>query len=69
MAEQETLLHVEELHRSFDVSAPALERLLKGKKRATVKAVDGISFTMRRAARTFAALQRRALRCTPRQEG
>jgi peptide/nickel transport system ATP-binding protein len=53
MAEQETLLHVEELHRSFDVSAPALERLLKGKKRATLKAVDGISFTMRRG-ETFA---------------
>ena len=53
MAEPETLLHVEELHRSFDVSLPALERLLKGKKRATLKAVDGISFTMRRG-ETFA---------------
>src|SRR5260370_18915892 len=53
MAEPETLLHVEELHRSFDVSAPALERLLQGKKRATLKAVDGISFTMRRG-ETFA---------------
>jgi peptide/nickel transport system ATP-binding protein len=53
MAEPETLLHVEELHRSFDVSAPALERLLQGKKRATLRAVDGISFTMRRG-ETFA---------------
>jgi peptide/nickel transport system ATP-binding protein len=53
MAEPETLLHVEELHRTFDVSLPALERLLKGKKRATLKAVDGISFTMRRG-ETFA---------------
>ena len=48
MAEPETLLHVEELHRSFDVSLPAIERLMRGKKRATLKAVDGISFTMRR---------------------
>ena len=53
MAEPETLLHVEELHRSFDVSLPAIERLMRGKKRATLKAVDGISFTMRRG-ETFA---------------
>jgi peptide/nickel transport system ATP-binding protein len=53
MAEPDALLHVEELHRSFDVSAPALERLLQGKKRATLKAVDGISFTMRQG-ETFA---------------
>ena len=53
MTEPETLLHVEELHRSFDVSLPAIERLMRGKKRATLKAVDGISFTMRRG-ETFA---------------
>jgi peptide/nickel transport system ATP-binding protein len=53
VAEPEPLLRVEELHRSFDVSLPALERLLRGKKRATLKAVDGISFTMRRG-ETFA---------------
>ena len=53
MAEPETLLHVEALHRSFDVSLPAIERLMRGKKRATLKAVDGISFTMRRG-ETFA---------------
>jgi peptide/nickel transport system ATP-binding protein len=53
MAEPETLLHVDELHRSFDVSLPAIERLMRGKKRATLKAVDGISFTMRRG-ETFA---------------
>jgi peptide/nickel transport system ATP-binding protein len=53
MAEPETLLRVEELRRTFDVSAPALERLLHGKKRANIKAVDGISFTMRRG-ETFA---------------
>jgi peptide/nickel transport system ATP-binding protein len=53
MAEPETLLQVEELHRSFDVSRPAIERLMRGKKRATLKAVDGISFTMHRG-ETFA---------------
>src|SRR6516162_5900384 len=53
MVEPETLLRVEKLHRAFDVSPPALERLLQRKKRATVKAVDGISFTMRRG-ETFA---------------
>jgi peptide/nickel transport system ATP-binding protein len=53
MAEAEALLHVEELRRTFDASPPALERLLQGKQRATLKAVDGISFTMRRG-ETFA---------------
>ena len=48
MAEPETVLHVDELQRTFDVSPPALERLLQRKKRATLKAVDGISFSMRR---------------------
>ncbi len=53
MAELDSLLHVEDLRRHFDVSAPALERLLQHKKRATLKAVDGISFTIRRG-ETFA---------------
>jgi peptide/nickel transport system ATP-binding protein len=53
VAEPNTLLHVEDLRRYFDVSAPALERLLQHKKRATLKAVDGISFTIRRG-ETFA---------------
>jgi peptide/nickel transport system ATP-binding protein len=53
VAEPDTLLHVEDLRRYFDVSAPALERLLQGKKRATLKAVDGIDFTIRRG-ETFA---------------
>ena len=53
MAEPDTLLHVEDLRRYFDVSAPALERLLQQKKRATLKAVDGIDFTIRRG-ETFA---------------
>jgi peptide/nickel transport system ATP-binding protein len=47
MVEPEALLRVEDLRRYFDVSPPALERLLQRKKRATLKAVDGISFTMR----------------------
>jgi peptide/nickel transport system ATP-binding protein len=53
VAEPDTLLHVEDLRRHFDVSAPALERLLQRKKRATLKAVDGIAFTIRRG-ETFA---------------
>jgi peptide/nickel transport system ATP-binding protein len=53
VAEPDTLLHVEDLRRYFDVSAPALERLLQRKKRATLKAVDGIDFTIRRG-ETFA---------------
>jgi peptide/nickel transport system ATP-binding protein len=53
MGEPDTLLRVEDLRRSFDVSPPALERLLQGKKRAMLKAVDGISFTIRRG-ETFA---------------
>jgi len=53
VAEPDSLLHVEDLRRYFDVSAPALERLLQGKKRATLKAVDGIDFTIRRG-ETFA---------------
>jgi peptide/nickel transport system ATP-binding protein len=53
VAEPDSLLHVEDLRRYFDVSAPALERLLKRKKGATLKAVDGINFTIRRG-ETFA---------------
>jgi peptide/nickel transport system ATP-binding protein len=46
MAEPAALLRVENLHHHFDVSPPALERLLQRKPRATLKAVDGISFTI-----------------------
>lgn len=53
MAEQDDLLQVEDLHCHFDVSPPALERLLQRKPRAVLKAVDGISFTIRRG-ETFA---------------
>jgi peptide/nickel transport system ATP-binding protein len=48
MAEPNTLLHVENLHRQFDVSPPALERLLRRKPRVLLKAVDGVSFTIDR---------------------
>jgi peptide/nickel transport system ATP-binding protein len=43
-----TILEVNDLQRHFDVSPPALERLLRNKGRAGVKAVDGVSFTIRR---------------------
>ena len=46
MVERNTLLRVENLHRHFDVSPPALERLLRHKPRASLKAVDGVSFTI-----------------------
>ena len=53
MAEPNVLLCVENLHHHFDVSPPTLERLLQRKPRATLKAVDGISFDVRRG-ETFA---------------
>ena len=34
------------LHRAFDVSRPALQRLLAGEGRALLRAVDGVSFTI-----------------------
>jgi peptide/nickel transport system ATP-binding protein len=48
VADPNTLLAVDDLRRYFDVSPPPLERLLRGNPRAVVKAVDGISFTIRR---------------------
>ena len=53
MAEPDALLQVENLHHHFDVSPPALERLLQRKPRAILKAVDGISFTVHQG-ETFA---------------
>jgi peptide/nickel transport system ATP-binding protein len=53
MAESNALLRVENVHHHFDVSPPALERLLRGRPRATLKAVDGISFSVRQG-ETFA---------------
>jgi peptide/nickel transport system ATP-binding protein len=47
------LLEVSDLKRYFDVSPSALERLLQGRPRAIVKAVDGVSFAIRRG-ETFA---------------
>ena len=41
------LLHVEGLKRHFDVSAAWLARTLAGEGRKTLRAVDGISFTVR----------------------
>jgi peptide/nickel transport system ATP-binding protein len=47
-AEADTILEVSDLKRHFDVSPPALERLLQGKPRLAVKALDGVSFAIRR---------------------
>ena len=44
----DTILEVNDLQRHFDVSPPALERVLRNKGRVAVKAVDGVSFTIRR---------------------
>jgi len=48
LPEADTILEVTGLKRHFDVSPPALERLLQGKSRATVKALDGVSFSIKR---------------------
>ena len=44
----DAILEVNDLERHFDVSPPALERLLSGKRRVAVRALNGISFTIRR---------------------
>jgi peptide/nickel transport system ATP-binding protein len=51
--EGDTILEVNDLERHFDVSPPVLERLLYGKPRAAVKALDGVTFTIKRG-ETFA---------------
>jgi peptide/nickel transport system ATP-binding protein len=48
MPERDVLLEVNDLERHFDVSPPVLERLLRGRHRAAVKAVDGVTFSIRR---------------------
>jgi peptide/nickel transport system ATP-binding protein len=48
MPERDVLLEVNDLKRHFDVSAPALERLLQGKQRTALKALDGVTFSIRR---------------------
>ncbi|HVC52442.1 MAG TPA: oligopeptide/dipeptide ABC transporter ATP-binding protein [Stellaceae bacterium] len=53
MADAPPLIEVVNLKRYFDVSPPPLERLLQRKPRAWVKALDGVSFAIRRG-ETFA---------------
>jgi len=48
MLERPVILEVNALERHFDVSPPALERMVRGMKRVAVKALDGVSFTIRR---------------------
>jgi peptide/nickel transport system ATP-binding protein len=52
-AEGAPLLEVRDLRRYFDVSPPALQRVLRGTGRSIVKALDGVSFAIRRG-ETFA---------------
>ena len=42
------ILEVDALERRFDVSAPWLNRLLEGRPRRTLRAVDGVDFTIQR---------------------
>ncbi len=42
------LIEVRDLHRSFDVSRPWLNRVLEGSPRTLLKAVDGVSFSIQR---------------------
>jgi peptide/nickel transport system ATP-binding protein len=49
----DALVEVSNLKRYFDVSPPPLERLLQGKERAWVRALDGVSFNIERG-ETFA---------------
>jgi peptide/nickel transport system ATP-binding protein len=53
MPDSNAILEVNDLERCFDVSPPAVERLLYRKGRVAVKALDGLSFTIRRG-ETFA---------------
>jgi len=53
MSEPAPLVEVSNLARYFDVSPPMLERVVQGKKRAWVKALDGVSFDIKRG-ETFA---------------
>ncbi len=49
----DTLLEIDDLGIGFDVSAPLITRLLTGQGRKTLKAVDGVTFTIERG-QTFA---------------
>jgi peptide/nickel transport system ATP-binding protein len=44
----EPILEVRDLHHAFDVSRPWLARLLAGQPRLLLRAVDGVSFSIRR---------------------
>ncbi len=44
----EAILQVEDLRRYFDVSPPWLNRVLEGKPQQIVRAVDGVSFSIKR---------------------
>ena len=46
--EAPVLVKVDQASRSFDVSAPWLERMLSGKGRSILRAVDGVSFEIRK---------------------
>jgi peptide/nickel transport system ATP-binding protein len=48
VSDRDAILEVNHLERHFDVSRPLVERLLYGKGRAAVKALDGVTFTIRR---------------------
>jgi peptide/nickel transport system ATP-binding protein len=48
MPDTDTLLEINDLTRHFDVSPPTLQRVLRGKARTMVKALDGVTFTIRR---------------------
>jgi len=48
LADSAPLLAVTGLKRYFDASPSAIERLLQGKERAWVKALDGVTFSIRR---------------------
>ncbi|NBS60105.1 MAG: ATP-binding cassette domain-containing protein, partial [Betaproteobacteria bacterium] len=44
----ETLLELVDVGREFDVSRPWLNRVLEGEPRRSLRAVDGVSFSIRR---------------------
>ena len=48
MTRQNAILEVDALERRFDVSAPWLNRLIERKPRRTLRAVDGVDFTIER---------------------
>ncbi len=50
MRERRPLLEVQDLTRYFDVSPPLLNRLIERRGRSTLKAVDGVDFTIDRGA-------------------